>query len=130
MSWDCTPYADWPNRSLYDAKSLALHSIIAHKISRYPSSLDKVWANLRRLRENYDPDALPPFVVTWERLLAGPPQELAAFLVAATDEAIRLRRFSPCAGVLTETERLKFWTHSTGRSDVWPNQSSTLTPTS
>ena len=103
---DCIAYADWPNHSLYDAKSLALHSRIARKISRDPSLLDKARENLRRRRDNYDPDALPPFIVYWEELLTQPVQELAAFLVAVTGDALSLRHFSPFAGVLTEEERL------------------------
>ena len=103
---DCIPYAGWPNHSLYDAKSLALHSRIAWNIIKDPELLDKVWKNLRLRRDNYDPDALPPFIEKWERLLAQPVQELAAFLVAVTDDALGLRHFSPFAGVLTEEERL------------------------
>ena len=102
---DCIPYAGWPNHSLYDAKSLALHSRIARNISKDPQLLDKARENLRRRRDNYDPDALPPFIVKWERLLAQPVQELAAFLVAVTDEAVILRHFSPFAGILTAAER-------------------------
>ena len=103
---DCIPYAGWPNHSLYDAKSLALHSRIARNISKDPELLDKARKYLRRRRDNYDPDALPPFIEKWERLLARPAQELAAFLVAVTDDAVSLRHFSPFAGVLTEEERL------------------------
>ena len=102
---DCIPYAGWPNHSLYDAKSLALHSRIARNITKAPQLLNKARKNLRRRRDNYDPDALPPFIVEWERLLARPAQELAAFLVAVTDDAVSLRHFSPFAGVLTEEER-------------------------
>ena len=102
---DCIPYASWPNHSLYDAKSLALHSRIAWKISQDPGLLNKARKNLRRRRDNYDPDALPPFIEKWERLLAQPAQELAAFLVAVTDAAVSLRHFSPFARVLSEEER-------------------------
>ena len=102
----CIPYAGWPRNSLYDAKSLALHSRIARNISKDPELLDKARKNLRRRRDNYDPDALPPFIEKWEELLARPAQELAAFLVAVTDDAVSLRHFSPFAGVLTEEERL------------------------
>ena len=103
---DCIPYAGWPCNSLYDAKSLALHSRIARNISKDPKLLDKARENLRRRRDNYDPDALPPFIEKWEELLARPAQELAAFLVAVTDDAVSLRHLSPFAGVLTEEERL------------------------
>ena len=102
---DCIPYAGWPNHSLYDAKSLALHSRIARNISKDPELLDKARKNLRRRRDNYDSDALPPFIVNWEELLTQPVQELAAFLVAVTDAAVSLRHFSPFAGVLSEEER-------------------------
>ena len=103
---DCIPYADWPNHSLYDAKNLAMHSRIAWNISKDPSLLDRARTNLKARRKQYDPDALPPFIVEWERRLSGPPQALAAFLVDVTREAILLRHFSPFAGVLTEQERL------------------------
>ena len=103
---DCIPYAGWPNHSLYDAKSLALHSRIAWKITNAPQLLDKARKNLRRRRDNYDPDALPPFIENWEEVLARPAQELAAFLVAITGDAVSLRHFSPFAGVLAEEERL------------------------
>ena len=67
---DCIPYVDWPNHSLYDDKSLALHSRIARNISKDPELLDKARKNLRRRRDNYDPDALPSFIEKWEELLA------------------------------------------------------------
>ena len=108
---DCVPYSGWPHRSwpyrsLYDAKNLAMHAVIARKLSRDPALPDKARKNLRRTQEKYDPDALPPFIEQWEALLARPPQELAACLVSVTDDAVRLRHRSPFTGILTAPERL------------------------
>ena len=103
---DCIPYADRPNHSLYDAKNLALHCRIAWNISRDPALLEKAWKNLKAWRQDYDPDALPPFIENWEALLRGRMQELVACLVSVTDEADGLRYRSPFAGVLTAEERL------------------------
>lgn len=90
-----------------DARSLALHRLVAEKIRRDPALLRIVRENLSRWRRHAAPTARP-YVEAWERLLdAG----LDAALAAAAEDSERaaaLRQSSPFAGVLTPRERWSF----------------------
>ena len=103
------PPTGWSDHSLHDAKSLALHTKIAWKISEDPSLLDKARENLARWRARYEPDRMPLAIEEWEQILTLDWQKVAAFLIAVTEDAIRLRSSSPFTGILTEEERLRIF---------------------
>ena len=103
------PPTGWSDHSLHDARSLALHTKIAWKISEDPSLLDKARDNLTDMRSRYEPDDVPLYIDEWERILTLPWERVAAFLIAVTEDAIRLRSSSPFVGTLTQAERERIY---------------------
>jgi hypothetical protein len=90
-----------------DARSLALHRLVAEKVRRDPSLLRIAFENLARWRSKATSNDLES-LAEWERLLdAG----VDAALATATEESERastLRQASPFAGILTPSERTAF----------------------
>jgi hypothetical protein len=102
------------NRSVYsshrllDARSLAMHAVIAAKISRDPKLLAIPRRNLDRWSARWSNDA-PAWFLEWRRILARPWTSIAAFITEPSEEATRLRQSSPFAGVLTPLERKRIY---------------------
>jgi len=91
-----------------EARSLAMHAVIAQKIDREPSLLDIPRRNLERWGTRAG-ESVPSWLTEWRRLLNLPWPELAALITAPTEDAARLRQSSPFAGVLTEEERARIY---------------------
>ena len=106
---DYIPTTGWSDHSLQDAKSLALHTVIAYKISKDPSLLEKAREKLADMRNRHEPDDMPLYIEEWEQILTLHWEQIAALLIAVTDEAILLRHCSPFAGILTQAEREKIF---------------------
>ena len=87
---DYIPTTGWSDHSLYDAKSLALHTVIAYKISKDPSLLEKAREKLADMRSRHEPDNMPLYIEEWEQILTLHWEQIAALLIAVTDEAILL----------------------------------------
>ena len=104
---DYIPATGYSSHSLNDAKSLALHTVIAYKISKDPSLLEQAKENLADMRSRYEADAMPLYIEEWEQILTLHWKQVAALLIAVTEEAIRLRSSAPFSGVLTQEERLR-----------------------
>ena len=96
--------AIYSSHRLQDARSLAMHVVIAAKIDRYPQLLNKAHENLRRWRERQG-DAVAPWLVEWESLLTRSWPEVAGIMCALNEESTRLRQSSPFAGILEDAER-------------------------
>lgn len=92
------------DHQVLDARSLALHCLMAKKISRHPQLLDVARANLERWAKKSGSNR-PKYQLEWERILDRPWPEVAALMCSMSDEAVRLRSSSPFAGVLTPEER-------------------------
>jgi hypothetical protein len=91
------------DHSRLDERSLALHQLIAEKVQADPALLDKARENVRRWQAS---DGSPKHALAeWERILSGPVNQVAHFLVERSERATRLRQSSPFAGILTDTER-------------------------
>jgi hypothetical protein len=87
-----------------DERSLALHRLVAEKISADPALLDKARANVRRWQAASGEPSLA--LSEWEHILdAAPVDEVVALLIERSERATRLRQSSPFAGILTEAER-------------------------
>jgi hypothetical protein len=97
----------WSNHAVLDARSLALHAVIARKIERDPRLLAKARRNLDRWRKRRGRE--PHALAEWRAILARPWREVAALLVDAGERATRLRQSSPFAGVLTQEERRRIY---------------------
>jgi len=92
-----------------DARSLALHSLVARKIMADPELLNQARGNLARWKLNA-PQPLPSYFEEWERILGRRPAEVAGFLVSMSEDATRLRQSSPFAPLLTPDERDRIYT--------------------
>jgi hypothetical protein len=91
-----------------DARSLELHRLIAAKVRREPSLLDRVRLTLQRWRDPGNPSRAEPYLAEWERLMANGPEQLLAAAVEDSERAAALRQCSPFAGILAPAERLAF----------------------
>lgn len=90
-----------------DARSLAMHILIADKIRHDPSLLSRVKATLQRWRGLVSGSSLP-YLEEWDAILD---QGVEATLATAEDpseHATSLRQASPFTGILSEEERLDF----------------------
>lgn len=90
-----------------DARSLAMHRLVAEKIRRNPALLARAESTLSNWRKTVSASS-QPYLQEWERLFQ---QGLDACLAVATEDSQRaaaLRQCSPFAGILTNEERLSF----------------------
>jgi hypothetical protein len=90
-----------------DRRSLAMHCLVAEKIRSDPALLDDVARTLASWRETVCVQS-QPYLVEWGALLA---RGMETFLAAVTEDsehATALRKSSPCAGILSDSERLEF----------------------
>jgi hypothetical protein len=100
-----TPYS---SHRIAEARSLAMHVVIAKKIERDPTLLEVPRHNLERWRAQW-PDKPPPWWREWRALLQRPWPEIAALITEPSENAARLRQSTPFAGVLTDAERARIY---------------------
>ena len=94
----------WSDHRVAEAKSLALHVLVARRIASEPRLLERARATVGRWLERYG--ARPPAALEeWRELLQRPWQLVAARATELSEEAARLRQSSPLATLLTEAER-------------------------
>jgi len=91
---------------LLDARSLAMHVVIAAKIQRDPRLLEKSRLNLQRWRVRTK-DNVPRWMHEWEAVLERSWPEIEALITNPSEESARMRQSSPLTGVLTPSERRK-----------------------
>ncbi len=92
--------------TLADRRSLALGCMVAAKlVDDQDRVLAHAWKNLARLRSAHGAGPARRYVDAWERLLAGPPEDILRVLTSLDEEGVELRHTSPFAGVLTTAER-------------------------
>lgn len=101
-----TPYSD---HRILDARSLALHCRIAHKINKDQSLLEIPQRNLQRWSQKTPPDQTPRHIKEWQQILTQPWPDVAAFITSCSDKAFRLRQSSPFAGILDPLERKRIY---------------------
>lgn len=100
--------APYSPRRVAEARSLAMHTVIAQRLLRDPGVLEKARQNLTRwARTKTIP--LPLWIKEWESLLERPSAEIAALLSEFSERGARLRQSSPFAGVLSESERQRIY---------------------
>lgn len=91
-----------------EARSLALHCLIAQKITADPALLDIARRNLAAWSARYGKSP-PRAFDEWRAVLDRPWPEIAALITDPGENAARLRQSSPFAGVLTPTERQRIY---------------------
>jgi hypothetical protein len=111
VSWVAPERAVRPGYSshrLLEARSLAMHAVIAQKIERDPQLLDVPRNNLKRWRARWD-EQLPAWHEEWTGIMQRPWSEIAAIITEPSEEGARLRQSSPFPGVLTAVERRRIY---------------------
>lgn len=96
--------SSYSSHRLLEARSLAMHAVIARKIERDPALLAIACRNIERWSARYA-DEIPAWLKDWRAVLTQPWQLVAALITEPSEHAARLRQSSPFAGVLTNEER-------------------------
>lgn len=98
----------YSSHRLLEARSLAMHAVIARKIERDPKLLQIARSNVQRWREQRT-EAQPAWLDEWRELLNQPWEEIAALITEPSENGARLRQSSPFAGILTNQERWRIY---------------------
>jgi hypothetical protein len=101
--------AVYSDHAILDARSLAMHCLIARKIARDPQLLEIARSNLSAWKRSRVSAERPRCLDDWEHVLRRPWPEIAAFITSTSAEAARLRQSSPFAGVLDPVERRRVY---------------------
>jgi hypothetical protein len=101
---DSGEQSTYSSHRLLEARSLAMHALIARKIELDPGLLDIASRNIQRWRDRWKQEA-PSWLNEWQELLKQPWRQIAALITEPSEHAARLRQSSPFAGVLTNEER-------------------------
>jgi hypothetical protein len=109
QSWVASTPAAYSDHQRLDARSLAIHSLVARKLMADPGLVARARENLQRWKRN-SPSPLPSYFAEWERIVRRPLAEVAGFLVTMSEEATRLRQSSPFSPLLTREERDRIYT--------------------
>ena len=91
-----------------DARSLAMHCLVARKLLANPALIAHASNTLARWRAQAA-EPVPSYFLEWGRILEGSPGEIAAFLASMREEATRLRQSSPFTNLLTPEERARIF---------------------
>ena len=91
-----------------EARSLAMHCVIAAKIAAAPELLDIARRNLAKWSERYG-ENVPPALLEWASILEQSWPHIAALITDPRERATRLRQSTPFAGILTDAERRRIY---------------------
>jgi len=91
-----------------EARSLAMHCVIAQRIAADAALLDVARRNLAAWRSRYG-NSPPRALEEWREILERPWPDIAALITDPGESAARLRQSSPFAGVLTPAERKRLY---------------------
>jgi hypothetical protein len=110
LSWEpqakiTAPYSE---HRLLDARSLAMHAVIAQKIERDPALIAVAHRNLRRWQQKWG-QRRPQWATEWLAILDRSWPEIAAVMTDPGEASTRLRQSSPFAGVLSTDERRRIY---------------------
>jgi hypothetical protein len=103
-----TTRTGYSSHRLLEARSLAMHAVIAQKIERDRRLLEIPRNNLRRWRSRWGED-VPGWYREWGDIVKRPWPEIAAIITEPSEEGARLRQSTPFAGVLSTTERRRIY---------------------
>ncbi len=105
---DAQAASAFSSHRVLDARSLALHCLIAQKIMADPSLIDIARRNVAAWRRKAV-GAEPHYLAEWQRILARPWPQVAGLITEQSENATRLRQSSPFAGVLSTVERRRIY---------------------
>ncbi|MEW6669966.1 MAG: hypothetical protein AB1512_32550 [Thermodesulfobacteriota bacterium] len=96
----------WSDHLRLEERSIALHEVIARRISARPELLEIAKENLARWIER---DGEIPSWREWKEILTRPIAEIIEVLRSRDEKARRLRQSSPFCGLLTPGERWRIY---------------------
>lgn len=99
----------YSSHRLLEARSLAMHAVIAEKIERDSQLLDVPRNNLQRWKARWVESEAPAWYDEWRGIMNRPWPEIAAIITELSEEGARLRQSSPFAGVLSADERKRIY---------------------
>jgi hypothetical protein len=108
QSWVNAAPQVYSDHQRLDARSLAMHCLVARKLLASPALLAQARGTLARWRAQAA-DPVPSYFFEWERILERSPEEIAAFLASMREDATRLRQSSPFTNLLTPEERARIY---------------------
>ena len=91
-----------------DARSLAMHCLVARKLLANPALIAQARSTLARWKA-LAAEPVPSHFLEWGRILEGGPGEIGAFLASMREDATRLRQSSPFTNLLTPEERARIF---------------------
>lgn len=100
-----------PTHADLDARSLALHRLVAERLRQDPAAFEHARDTLARWRQSADA-RVQPYLAAWEAIMAKGLQSTIVFMLEESERAAALRQASPFAGLLSHAERfaaLKAW---------------------
>jgi hypothetical protein len=104
QSWMNAAPPVYSDHQRLDARSLAMHCLIARKLLANPALIAQARSTLARWRAQAA-EPVPSYFFEWGRVLEASPEEIAAFLASMREDATRLRQSSPFTNLLTPDER-------------------------
>jgi len=110
VSWVASEPASptYSSHRLLEARSLAMHAVIARKIERNPKLIEIARRNMERWSAKQE-GAGPAWIEEWRGILNQQWQDIAALITDPGENATRLRQSSPFAGILTNQERWRIY---------------------
>jgi hypothetical protein len=98
----------YSSHRLLEARSLAMHALIARKIELNPTLLEIAHQNIERWSTRWE-DGSPAWLEEWREVLKQPWQHVAALITEPSEHGARVRQSSPFAGILTNDERWRIY---------------------
>jgi hypothetical protein len=100
--------SSYSSHRLVEARSLAMHALIARKIDRDQGLLAVPHRNIERWNAHWK-EAPPRWLKEWQEVLKQPWPHIAAIITEPSERGARVRQSSPFAGVLTNAERWRIY---------------------
>jgi len=94
----------WSSHRIKDARSLAMHVVVAQRIEKNRALLRKARTTLERWASARG-QPTPQWIDDWRELLARPWPVILARITALDEDAARLRQSSPLVVLLSEADR-------------------------
>lgn len=96
--------SEYSSHRLADARSLAIHVVLAEQALKDPALVNRAKALLARWERQQQPH-IAPWLKEWQNLVRRPVGELLATMTALTEDGARLRQSSPFSPLLDAAHR-------------------------
>jgi hypothetical protein len=96
--------SEYSSHRVADARSLAIHVVLAEQVLKDPALVNRAKALLARWERQQQPH-IAPWLKEWQNLVRRPVGELLATMTALTEDGARLRQSSPFSPLLDAAHR-------------------------